>query len=506
MNFHLIRPCIFLIFFNISLAEINAQTSCTIPGFILSNYQADVKSISVDYMNQIGLQDSIFIPSWIENHVWDALTSIYNLPSPERDSVFAIYCIHDRPDIVLHQLTIKFDTNQAWVQNLLAGNQSGNAFVDSLLSFFNYNIFASASGAFHVIDLNDTVNVSALVSMLDTVSGVVYCTTNPYFGEDNEIQINGNQLTFKLGWGDCLNGCFFNRSWTFLFNSSICDAQFSAVSGFSIQDTIVGWDWPIPQNCDSLISNCNVQLDPGDVLCTGGTFILGGNPTASNGVAPYIYNWSPSGCLTSATISNPIGFCTEIMYYLTVTDGNGCVKIDSIFVPAPIPPSIQVQTGCDSTANQPFISTQIIGNRHPYSISWWPDTVLSHSDSVWSLYTGSQSSPVLVATIVDSAGCAFLDSVVWIGAGSECSTVNIDAYHSERFNIFPNPSSGFINITAGHELGLVEIFDLQGQLKFKRQLKNNYARLNHQLASGLYFIKIEQFGELPVLRRIEIVN
>ncbi len=60
---------------------------------------------------------------------------------------------------------------------------------------------------------------------------------------------------------------------------------------------------------------------------------IGGTPTASGGLAPYKYSWTPVAGLNNSTIANPITTPEKTTTYtLTVTDDTGAVKTDEIIV------------------------------------------------------------------------------------------------------------------------------------------------------------------------------
>jgi hypothetical protein len=79
-------------------------------------------------------------------------------------------------------------------------------------------------------------------------------------------------------------------------------------------------------------------LDTG--VCTGSSMTIGGSPTAKGGSPPYTYQWSPATGLNSTTVANPVSTPTaNTTYFVTVTDANGCSKVDSmtlLVVPYPI--------------------------------------------------------------------------------------------------------------------------------------------------------------------------
>jgi len=58
---------------------------------------------------------------------------------------------------------------------------------------------------------------------------------------------------------------------------------------------------------------------------------IGGDPSASNGIPPYSYLWTPSTALSSTTVPNPIASpLASTTYLLTVTDQQGCIATDDI--------------------------------------------------------------------------------------------------------------------------------------------------------------------------------
>ncbi|MCD6502315.1 VWA domain-containing protein, partial [bacterium] len=69
------------------------------------------------------------------------------------------------------------------------------------------------------------------------------------------------------------------------------------------------------------------------VVCSGGSVVIGGAPTGSGSVPPYLYEWSsePAGFISSD--ANP--FVTPLVstnYIVTVTDSAGCVDVDTVVV------------------------------------------------------------------------------------------------------------------------------------------------------------------------------
>ncbi len=90
---------------------------------------------------------------------------------------------------------------------------------------------------------------------------------------------------------------------------------------------------------------------------------------AFGGTAPYSYLWDDPYSSTSSTINN---LCSGV-YHVTITDNNGCTKLDSIAVVNP--PLLQVSTSvlqnilCYNQCTG-IVQTSIIGGTPPYNVIW----------------------------------------------------------------------------------------------------------------------------------------
>jgi len=84
------------------------------------------------------------------------------------------------------------------------------------------------------------------------------------------------------------------------------------------------------------------------VICMNVQDTIGGKPTASGGLPPYQYQWSPGIGLSSTTIANPIITNPQTRnYILQVTDGAGCIKKDTVQITAllPVKPALRIVKG-----------------------------------------------------------------------------------------------------------------------------------------------------------------
>jgi gliding motility-associated-like protein len=145
-------------------------------------------------------------------------------------------------------------------------------------------------------------------------------------------------------------------------------------------------------------------------VCAGSnaSVSLGGAPTAQGGSAPYSYAWSPSATLSSATSANPSATpVSTTKYFVTVTDGKGCVAIDSVTItvnPAPVAcagpdtaicAGAKVYLGCLQTAS---------GSTSPYTYLW------SNGSTSANPLVGVTATTIFTVTVTDANGCTGTDS------------------------------------------------------------------------------------------------
>ena len=150
-------------------------------------------------------------------------------------------------------------------------------------------------------------------------------------------------------------------------------------------------------------------------FCAGGLAQIGGNPTATGGIAPYSYNWSPSTGLDDATIANPTAspsVTTE--YIVTMTDANNQTAMDTVIVtvnPNPvadagadqsIAPGGNVQIGGSPTAD---------GGTPGYTYSWSP-TIGLDDETAPNPNASPASTTTYIVTVTDSKGCTAQDDVI----------------------------------------------------------------------------------------------
>jgi hypothetical protein len=78
---------------------------------------------------------------------------------------------------------------------------------------------------------------------------------------------------------------------------------------------------------------------PDRIIVSGTSTVIGGSPTASGGIQPYNYSWTPTTGLNDSTLDNPTASPTSTTTYsVTVTDNKGCTGSDSMTLSVQLPP------------------------------------------------------------------------------------------------------------------------------------------------------------------------
>ncbi|MEX1190656.1 MAG: T9SS type A sorting domain-containing protein [Brumimicrobium sp.] len=221
---------IYVLLISLSILSFNQQvhsqitpSSCTAPTNILEGYHFDVVQFDLRKIFQDNLpeKDSIEVPPIYGDTILDALIAVYNIDTPERDTVIDIYNIHTFPTISTGNFGAS--VNSQLIQNL---NE-----LDSLMNKYNITHEYRQSFGDYYIDfgVSKKYNQPALINALVSIPGIY----SPYINEDrtNENDIkstiynNHVELLYSYAWGDCPMGCVYERFWKFKIYYD-CSAEF----------------------------------------------------------------------------------------------------------------------------------------------------------------------------------------------------------------------------------------------------------------------------------------
>jgi hypothetical protein len=143
--------------------------------------------------------------------------------------------------------------------------------------------------------------------------------------------------------------------------------------------------------------------------------LIGGNPTASGGQSPYIYQWAPITGLSNPNVANPTAIpAVTTTYYVTVTDNLGCNKVDSMTVI--VGPLIVADAGKDTAIclNTSVVLgglPAVVGGVAPYTYQWTPSQFLSSTNVAHPTAQNVSFNTTYTLTVVDSLGCSATDVV-----------------------------------------------------------------------------------------------
>jgi hypothetical protein len=237
---------------------------------------------------------------------------------------------------------------------------------------------------------------------------------------------------------------------------------------------------PMDVHIDSLNALCPDSCD-GEITSA----ITGGTPFSSGN---YHYIWS-----NGQTTENIDNLCPGI-YDLTVTDSMGCVIVKSITVSVKINAYFIIYPD-STTPHHYYIANASTGFPSIISYFWsWGDG--TYDTIAYPSHTYSAAGNYKICLTVSNGMCTstYCDSSylskspnsiisVTVIPGTTGISVNELA---DRINVYPNPTTGNLQIQTSMQIKNIEITDITGRLLYTTSVKtidcSNFAR-------GVYFIR-----------------
>ena len=221
--------------------------------------------------------------------------------------------------------------------------------------------------------------------------------------------------------------------------------------------------------------SCNGETD-GEIVAVG-----------SGGTSPYTFGIDGGALGGSGTFSG----LSAGTYTITVSDDNGCTNdVDyTVNEPAPISASY---TSTPSSGSDGSIDLTVSGGTAPFTFAWTgPSGYTSTDEDPTGLAPGNYT-----VTITDANGCTF--DLTNVNVTSNLSTNEFDDLGG--ILIFPNPSSGVINIqlTNYDASTSFEVLDITGRAIIANSyFENQIATVDlSNFADGVYYFRITQNSEI----------
>ena len=299
------------------------------------------------------------------------------------------------------------------------------------------NIFSGLYPGTYIVYAEDANGCSDTVTVSIVEPDIIYYTAN-----STDVSCNlGNNGTVNV---DSISGgtppYFYN--WSTGSNNSSVSQLISGTYTVTVTDI---------NNCASNPSQVSVVVDEPSLLISNTTVInhssCSGSQTAANGEAEVVV----SGGTPGYTYSWSNGYNTENIsllfpgiYYVDITDANGCVILDSVIINPGTNPilNVQVQNVSCFGANDGLMITSANSGTAPYSFSADGGNTFVPSGTNF----GPSGPASYFITVVDNDGCTDSDSV-YVNEPNELiinSLIanNVLCYDSANGQIFVNLSGG----------------------------------------------------------------
>ncbi len=217
-----------VLFFISGLSPVMAQiipSSCEVPWVLNQEYDIDVKSLAVKWMEDTQSPDTVFvtIPQAIQDTIMSGIAAVFNSGHLAGDSIFDLYCVHDmayRPVTLGYMIGIS--TSAPWIQNWTnMQTMTGVPLLDSLLTAYDFHITGYLQSlGIGIFTTSRLMNPFAVEDSLKWASPYIqYVEPDMLIGAGGVIQFetlgNIRKYTFTFEWNDCFDGCDNYHSWLF---------------------------------------------------------------------------------------------------------------------------------------------------------------------------------------------------------------------------------------------------------------------------------------------------
>lgn len=210
--------------------------------------------------------------------------------------------------------------------------------------------------------------------------------------------------------------------------------------------------------------------------------------TPSGGLPTYTYLWS-----TGATSQN-LPSASAGTYFVTITDANGCISVDSFLVTQPAQ-IISSGTVVNSTGgNTGMVDLLVSGGTPPFTYLW------SNSATTQDV-SGLAGPATYTVLITDANGCQVTDTFF------VDEVIAVTNAMGTTFSVWPNPFDHSFTVAldgVGIAPVTLSLVDLAGREVWQHvQTANGQATFSVDVPRGVYLLRFEQGGNVTTLKMIK---
>lgn len=227
-----------------TLSSALAQDSlrCPLGEDLRAKYSEDLARLALDRLYAVGSPDtaSVEIPSPVLDSVASDFATIYHSTSPQRDTVFGLYCMRNLgysatfvDPVYAKGVLASVGDDTTWTEAFFEGQEaSGNSAIDSVVARYELEVrgVREEGGDYLVFTSSVNLHIRPIVELLarqpaiDTSYGLSdFAGDGDYYAYAEVDRVP--TYAFGLGWGDCPAGCTGRREWRFSVDTS-CGVQF----------------------------------------------------------------------------------------------------------------------------------------------------------------------------------------------------------------------------------------------------------------------------------------
>jgi hypothetical protein len=221
----------------------------------------------------------------------------------------------------------------------------------------------------------------------------------------------------------------------------------------------------------------NVPAQGRDSVSVNNATVCSGNSVTLSATGAATYNWSPATGLSATTgnsvTANPTANTT---YTLIGAGGSGCADtVYAVVTVGTIPATPTITVSGDTLTSSSSANNQWYRN----------DTIIAGATGQTYVTNNTAGTYYVVVTNPEN-GCS--------AASATVSGIKQLSANNEQLSIYPNPSSGELNIICSQNMNDIKVTNVLGQLIYESQPKLNEMTFELKTA-GIYFVTVTSDNE-----------